>query len=305
MPTKKQIFSEIKNLLKVYDQQGLIDDITLNNWFKHDLKQFGGNIMNEYQQVLIVENGRAKLPDNFWALKTAVKCEDKGYVEEKIEKHAQSRVSYLEWTDIRDYYNYLEGKPCLEDEDSKYITETLYFETKKKAYTFYYDTPVILNLKPHIHKVRCDKNSPNLYSDSKYDISIDENHNYITTNFNSGFIWVWYRGLPCDEKGDLMVPNTSRDKLKLYIIYNGVVKMLEQIWLNEDDLNLITKLQYFSPLRDKYFYEAKSESINKGMKGWSTRLINNNRKNSNKFERMFRSLDPTRPLGRGFTQSIN
>lgn len=290
MITRKQIIAEIKNKLKVYDQQGLIDDISLNNWIKENIKEFGGNIMNEYQTALVVEKGRAKLPDNFWALKAAVKCEQEGFVEAETEKHIQRRTSYLEWTEIQDYYNYLDGKPCLEDGDSRYITETLYFETPKKSYSFFYKQPKLLNLIPHVYKVRCDSDCPNLTANSEYDISIDEDHNYITTNFNEGFIWVWYKGLPCDEAGDLVIPGTSRDKLKNYIIYFAIVRTLEDLLLSEDDPNIFNKLQVFERLKNEYYYAAKSESISKGLSGWSTKLINNNRRNTNKYENMFSSL---------------
>lgn len=290
--TQKQIIAEIKNKLRVYDQQGLLDERSIKGWIKENIKEFGGNIMNEYQQAIRVEQGRAKLPDNFWALKAAVKCESMGYVEADVDKHAQSRISYLEWTDIRDYYNWIQGKPCLEDGDSSYITETLYFETAKKPYTFYYNQPQALVLKPHVYKVRCDANCPNLQADSPYEISIDEQHNYITTNFNDGFIWIWYKGLPCDDSGDLMIPDTSRDKLKNYIIYFAIVRTLQDLLLWEDDVNIFNKLQVFQPLMDEYYYEAKSESINKGMQGWSTKLINNNRRNTNKHEFMYRTLTP-------------
>ena len=303
--TRKQIIAEIKNKLKVYDQQGLLDDISLNNWMKENIKEFGGNIMNEYQTVLLVEKGKAKLPDNFWALKAAVKCEQEGYVEEPAQKHIQNRISYLEWTEIKDYYNYLDGRPCLEDEDSKYITETLYFETPNKSYKFYYKQPALLNLIPHTYAVRCDSNCPNLIAKSEYDISIDENHNYLTTNFNDGFVWLWYKGLPCDDSGDLMIPETSKDKLKNYIIYFAIVRTLQDLLLSEDDTTgVMQKLSIFQPLMDEYFYAAKAESVNKGLQGWSTKLINNNRRNTNKFERMYKSLTPRRPYGFGFTNSI-
>lgn len=288
--TKTQIIAEIKSKLKVYDQQGLLDEISLNNYIKENIKEFGGNIMNEYQTVIRIEKGKAKLPDNFWALKAAVKCEQEGYVEEKTEKHAQRRISYLEWTEINDYYNYLDGKPCKEDGDSKYITETLYFEVPKKAFTFYYKKPTLLTLKNHIYSIRCEETCPNLLAKGNYDMSIDENHNYLHTNFNNGFVWLWYKGIPCDEKGELIIPSTSRDKLKNYIIYFAIVRTLQDLLLTEDDPNIIGKLQIFQPLMDEYYYAAKSESISKGAVGWSTKLINNNRRVTAKYEAMFRRL---------------
>jgi len=290
MMTSKQILSECRNMLKVYDQQGLLDEISMNNWLRECLKEFGGNLMQEQQTTLVVNKGRAKLPDNFWALKAAVKCEQQGYAEAKTEKHIQNRTSYLEWTEISDYYNYLDGKPCLEDGDSKYITETLYFDVPKKAYTFYYNQPKLLNLKNHIYKTRCTSDCLNLQANSEYDISIDENQNYATTNFNNGFIWLWYRGLPSDENGDLIVPTTSKDKLKNYIVYFIIVKTLESLFLSEDDPNIAQKLQLFERRMNEYYYDAKSESISQGLSGWRTRIVNSNRTVTNKYESMFRNL---------------
>ena len=296
MTSRKQIIAEIRNKLKIYDQQGLLDYVSINNWIKENIKEFGGNIMNEYQRPIMVEKGKAKLPDNFWALKGAVRCEQAGYSRTddiRPEKQAQRRISYLEWTDIRDYYNYLEGKPCT-DGDTRYITETLFFENpsgEKDSYNTYYNTPQQLRLIPHVNKANYDRNCPNLYCESPYEISIDESNNYISTNFNDGFIWVWYKGLPCDESGDLVIPETSRDKLKNYIIYFAIVKTLEDLWLTEDDPNIANKLQFFESRKNEYYAEAKSESISKGILGWSTKLINNNRRNTNKFEYMLRPLN--------------
>lgn len=292
--TESQLLSEIKVKLKVYDQQGLLDEITIRNNIRENIKEFGGNVMNEYQIPLRVEKGRSKLPSNFWALKSAVKCDNLGYseVEENTKKNIQTRRSYLEWTEINDYYNWLEGKPCKEDGDTKYITETVYFESAKKPYSFYYGNPQTLRLIPHVYKVRCDSDCPNLAVNSMHEISIDEQHNYITANFNEGFIWLWYKGLPCNEDGELTIPDTSRDKLKNYIIYYSVVRTLQDLLLSEDDPNIFNKLQVFQPLMEQYYYDAKAESISKGAVGWSTKLINNNRRNSNKFENLYRSLTP-------------
>jgi len=294
MTTRKQMIAEVKNYLKVYDNQGLLDILSISNWMKTAIKEFGGNIMENHQTTLIVENGRAKLPDNFWALKAAVKCEQEGCFEEeqKTEKHAQSVVSYLEYTDIADYYNFLAGRPCKADGDSRYITETLVFETKagNTPFTFYYKNPKVLALKQHTYTTRCATDCINIGATSEFEISIDEKHNYLHTNFNSGFVTLLYRGLPSDERGDLVVPETDRDSLKEYIIYNSVVKTLEMLWLAEDDQNIINKLQYFKSQEKEYFYKAKSDTVSKGAVGWKTRLVNNNRRNTNKHEAMFRSL---------------
>lgn len=286
----QELIAEVENYLPTYAQAGLVDHLSIKNWMKETVKEFGGNLTEEYQQSIRVEKGRVKLPENYYALKAAVKCEQEGYHKAESKKHAQRSISYLEWTNIHDYYNYLEGKPCLEDGDSSYITETLYFKTPDESYTFYYKQPQILNLVGHVNKKNCDANCPNLTTEGKYDISIDKKGNYMTTTFNDGFIWLWYKGLPCDEYGDLEIPETTNDKLKNYVVYFCIVKTLEMIWLSEDDPNVINKIQYFSKIRDEYFYDSKSESISQGARGWANRLINNNRRETWKFETMFRKL---------------
>ena len=87
-----------------------------------------------------------------------------------------------------------------------------------------------------------------------------------------------------------MIPSTSRDKLKNYIIYFAIVRTLQDLLLSEDDPQIFNKLQVFQSLKDEYYYAAKSESISKGISGWSTRLINNNRRNTLKYEGMYRNL---------------
>ena len=284
MLTLKQIKAEIYNQLKVYHQQGLLDDISIENGIKENILEFGGNIMEDYQQSIKVVRGKAKLPLNFYAMRAAVKCTPSEYKETEIEKHAQRKISYLEYTDINDYFNWLEGKPCKENGDTSYITETLYFEVPKKAYKIHYNQPEQLRLIPHVNKMQCDSDCPNLTSNSHLEISIDDSGKYISANFNKGTIWLWYRGLPCDESGDLIIPSTSRDKLKNYIVYFAIVRALESLWLSEDDPNIQNKLQFFQARANEYYYLAKQESMSKGSVGWKSRLVNNNRRRMNKYE---------------------
>ena len=79
MITLGNIISDIKSDLKSYDESGLIDDISLSLHLLNELKGFGGNLMETYPKIIEIRNGKAFLPDNFFALVKAVKTEPIGY----------------------------------------------------------------------------------------------------------------------------------------------------------------------------------------------------------------------------------
>ena len=288
--TLEQLLSEVRNRLKTYDEAGLIDEISIANWMKECIKEFTGSVMSENTTTLIVERGRAKLPDNYWALKAAVKCEQEGYTEVPATKQAQRRISYLEWTDIGDYYNYLEGSPCKESGDTRYITETLFFEAPKKSYQFYYNQLKLLKLKNHINSIRCDANCPNITAQSDFEISIDGSSNYIHTNFNDGFIWLYYQGLPSDENGNLIIPELGRDKLKEYVLYTCLAKTLESLWLQEDEPNAVNKLSYLTQKANEYYYAAKQDIFGQHYNEWKNKVVNNNKKEMMKYDNLYRTI---------------
>lgn len=289
--TLKQMMAEVANALKSYDESGLLDEIAIKNWIIECVKEFGGNIMVDSERVLEVKNSRAELPDNYWSMQLALKCEPYGYIEnKKKEPSPQSFVTYVERTEIGDYYNHLSNQPCEEDGDCKYITETLFFAPTNKWYTTYYSSPQLLELERHSYRIKCDKSCPNVGYRAKYKISVDPSEKYIQTNFSKGNIFLHYRGLPTDEYGELFIPVTSRDKLKNYILYNVIRRTLEMLWLSEDDKNVWNKIQYFKQLEDQHYLDAKIESISKGMLGWKKKYIQKKRLQNLKYESMYRHL---------------
>src|SRR5680860_652660 len=58
-----------------YDESGLIDYLSLRTWIKAELKRFGSNITNLNEAVITIKDNQGKLPENFWNLNVALKCE--------------------------------------------------------------------------------------------------------------------------------------------------------------------------------------------------------------------------------------
>ena len=72
--TFTEFLSELKSQMSQYFESGLIDDASILTWVNSGLKKFGNTIMIYHETVIEVENGRGKLPENFYSLKQALKC---------------------------------------------------------------------------------------------------------------------------------------------------------------------------------------------------------------------------------------
>lgn len=289
MHTLDQIVAEVQSKLKVYDQANLLDFINIKNWIKKGIKEFGGDIMEQHETFLTVVNGKVKLPDNFWSLKAAVKCNPHGYsksTEDKISiQKVISRTTREEFSYLNNFTHELNY--CPED---RYIVETVEFIGKEDPVDLIYE-PEHLKLIPTVHRVRCEEGCPNLMQrQQKYHISIDRNHNILTTNFNEGKIFLWYRGLPSDEEGNLIVPSTKRDELKDYLIYMCIRRTLEDIYLADDDPNVANKIKYFMQMENDAFIRAQNEAAAQAMKGFKTKMVNSNRRAWMKIENIIGRL---------------
>lgn len=293
--TRKQMVAEISTTLKQYDEAGLLDFFLINRWIRNALKEFGGNGMVGEEITLEVINGKARLPENFYSLALALKCDLEGlYVDSEDKKHLQSTNFYLERTEISlDWDNTLGERPCVAGVDCKSVTEEVYFlerggKSKVKG-EIYYNNISPLRLKRGWKKANCDRDCPNLYlEDCPDEISI--HGQYIHANFESGFIYIRYRGLPVDEDGDLMIMDTDRGNLQEYVKYTCIRRVLQELLTNSDDPNVIEKWKLYKQLEGEAYLAAKNDLINQGMLGWKEAIKRKNRMYNRKFEVMYSAI---------------
>ena len=285
--------AEIENALKDYAEAGILDYISIDLWIKNALREFGGNLMDAEETTIEVIDGKALLPDSFYALGIALKCDAMGYhCDKKDKKHIQSSIFYRERLEQKIYWdNQLgESTPCTDGEDCKYIVENVVWQDKtNKTASIYYGNLNVLRLVQGYKKVKCDKGCPNLKEyQSPYEISIIGNH--IQANFDSGYIYLKYRSLPTDESGELVIPEIQRNKLSDYVKYTCIRRSLENFMLSSDDPNVAQKLQYFSQRENESYAAAKNDSIVEGMSGWKEIIKHKNRRYTRKFEHMYSRL---------------
>ena len=290
--TKSELIADITTSLKDYDEAGLVDYISIDFWIKNALKEFGGNLMEASETTIEVIDGKANLPENFYSLALALKCNPYGYScsDEETKKHLQSSFFYKERLENQIYWDNQTGEvPCVEGEDCRHIVEAIYFHDKTKKASIYYNNIEILRLVQGYKKVKCDKGCPNLMEyESPYEISI--HNNIVQCNFESGYIYMRYRGLPTDDDGELLIPEIQRNKIQEYIKYTCIRRTLENLMLSSDDPNVGQKLAYFEQKERETYHQAKNDATVEGMLGWKDRIKYKNRRYTRKFELMYSSL---------------
>ena len=280
--TKKELIAEIKTEVRQYDESGLIDSISLNRWIMNELKRFGVNVMELRQHFLQVENGKAFLPQEFFSLKAAYFCKPETfYADDSCKGELQSSQMWKVRTEhLMEWDN--ESNSHI-GTDYKCIEEEVIWNNCQGVIR--YSPPQLVKLKNGKRNIQCEQGCPNLNVASELEIVI--NKETIYTNFNEGTIYMESYCLPTDEDGDIVIYDNRN--LQEYLIAYCTRKILQQIWVNDDDVNLINKMNFFVAEESKLFGLAmtavKMESLARS--NWHAKLKQKNARESNMYEKMF------------------
>lgn len=280
--TRKALIAEITTKLKQYDESSLIDYRSLNRWIKNELKRFGSNVTILTEKVLKVENGKATLPDNFFNLELAVKCNPFTYnTDIETQKILQSSTHWTQRLEVKQEWDNASESHI--GTDYKYIEENIYYQDRLINVKYNNITP--LRIVRGMKRENCSATCKNFnFHSSPYEINIIRDT--LQTNFREGYIYIQYNGLPVDEEGDLYIPDVTN--LQEYLITFCTRNILEDVWLNSDDENLVNKLTYISSKERNLFSLAmttlKMEALSKG---WEKKIKRKIIKESNRYERMF------------------
>lgn len=280
--TRKQLIAEILTDFRQYDESGLIDYRSLNRWIKNELKRFGANIMTLTEKVIEVKNGEADLPENFYTLDLAVKCDSHSHeITQGCKADIQSSSFYTQ--KIETTYEWDNQSNSHVGKDFKCIEEKVLFNNC--LMTFRYSNPTVLRLTKGIKREYCASSCKNFkaYS-SPHEMNIIMNKMHF--NFNKGFVYLQYYGLPTDEEGDLYIPDVR--SLEEYLIYYCKRKILENLMGNDDDTTVGSKLGYFRQEERENFGLAMTQTKMEALKpGWERRLKQKMIRETNRYERMF------------------
>lgn len=252
------IISKVKRDLSKYDDAGLIDENELYNDAVHAMKAFGNDICEKQEAVLTVKDGFAKLPDSFFSLYLAVKCEPHFYTKETVdEKTLLSSIMYRERVELSSVWN--ECQDCPQQFTEKIIKENVYYDNIGSKITFHYHKPTLLRLTPGVERTACAKGCMNSFNTpSPHEINIVR-RTMLQANFDEGSIYMQYNGLPTDEDGNLDIPETDNGFVQTYIEYNLKRRLAEQLMANNDAQALQNLYSVYERQEQLYLRKAANE----------------------------------------------
>lgn len=276
MTTEQNIYAEVRNSFKSYDEAGLIDEIDLRTWLHGEIKRFGSNLMVETDDLVQVIKGKASLPKDFWALKEVWKYELSHYCMDEMSPRVLKATG-------RDYL--LQSDCDCSKDSSAYMKEE--FRYKEKDIFVFYSSPQRLRLAPGFNRRAVDKDCINLPMrvQRRANNQVRLLNQTLHTEFSEGFLYIRYRALPMDEEGNIIIPETQHDRLRIYLEYHLKRKLIEGWLFNNDDPNLINKLQYIEGKENEALElamtELKASVLDPSV--WKT-LRNRNRRQHRRFE---------------------
>lgn len=285
------LIAEIREDYNKYDSQGLINDDSCYRWAKYALKEFGGNIMEIQETLLYVKNGQAQLPDNFFSLYDALRCESDYYCasSSKADTGILDSLMWKERVERKQTWN--SCATCCKEESESTITERIYIDFATNDYVdFYYTNPQRLRLGKSTQR-SIDPNCRNKYIKSGSTDVITINNKTLYANFAEGVIFLQYKGVPEDEDGKPIIPETPKGNVEKYVEYHLKSMILENILVNTDDTNVITAYQTATAKEQYYKGLAKTDAaFSKLTPASFRRLRNANRIDNLKYELRFPQL---------------
>ncbi len=190
------IFATIKEELRSYFDSGAVDDTMFPIWLKTCLEKIGKASYDINQALICVDNHKARLPDDFFAMREAWMCADFS-TDYRLPNstYAQVKTTSIRLDDPDIYCN-----SCAECAAPD-IIEAVYKTTQTVAFTVQ---------KQFLLSPGNISNPSDLYcanygssSASSYDIR----DNKFVTNFREGSVYIQYYSLSDDEFGSSMIPD--------------------------------------------------------------------------------------------------
>lgn len=229
-----ELISELRAKPFFKDNPNLIDEATIYRLVFFALRAFGTNVMTLKEEVVSIDDFRGDLPSDFGRLSLAVFCKTSGYnILQGSKDHLMG--SYI-WTEK------LERGECSIDnacdmEKGKCIVERHYFNDGAGEVEIYYSNPQYVKIGRGVLNGGCTDNCVNRsVKNSPY--AIDIMGTKIQANFRKGKIFLEYYGLPQDEDGVPIIPNTKYGHLERYIEKHVFRQLLEDAMYSKDATNL-------------------------------------------------------------------
>jgi hypothetical protein len=265
------IFAIIGEEFKAYLDTGAIDNLLFPTYVNKCLNKLGRSSYVITEDLLIIEDFEARLPDNFYAVREAWLCTT---LHSTAYQTANSFYSQTLSTTIQIAPVTIGGTPCnseCPDDDCEdclpEVLQAIYKTNHQMVRS--YRREYLLKPGNISAKKNCDvdyvnewevytRHSNNPYS-SNYD-SFDIRDNKFVTNFREGAVHLVFYSTDYDETGNQLIPDNYRIKeyIEAFIKYKLFETLTNQT--NDETFNqLQQKLVYYKQLSDEAFIMADIE----------------------------------------------
>lgn len=241
------IISLVKEQLSKYDTMNVLDEDLMYRDVVLAVKSFGNNATIDFEDVIQVENGMGKLPDNFYRLYEARLCSPIAYERnnKEFEIHTVMDTQYYNLIhELKTSWN--ECEDCCKETDMRVFKKELVFKENRKITCNYHKDELLILTKPTL-KNYCENGCINYHPECTKEISI-HNGTRLTANFKEGDVYIKYKGFPLDEEGNFDFEDTPNGHIEKFLEYDLKVNCAERL-ASRGVTDMLNMLQYFSQKR--------------------------------------------------------
>lgn len=264
-------YALVEEELSSYFNTGSCDASLFSLWTNQCLQKLGKSSFPILEQLVIVENSEARLPDDFHAVREAWMCSD--FVTKFPAANADYSYTTTSRLDEPDLYCSL----CEECETPN-IIKAIFKTTHETLFTF---------RRTHLLKPGNVKTADNcgLFTDNQFSTSLDTydiRGNKLYTNFKEGKIYLVYYSKNFDCNDNQLIPDDYRviEFIKAFLKQ----KIFEQLFNQSTDETFnqsYKKYELYKQMSDEAFIladtETKKETIEKKVRGIK-RVLSRNQK---------------------------
>lgn len=248
-----QLMSEFSNFRDYIDEDTLYRELVLN------VKEFGNNNTEYFEDVIEIKKGKGALNSNFYKLDVALLVSDL----------TQSDIVPLEVRTLMDSdrvveldvfkTKWIDCDSCCKERGYSSSERHLFYKEVYNGYKCYGRFEPLSVTK---HTIRnCTKDCINKQFKSPKQISIDYRNLTLNTNFNNGSVFIRYKGFPVDEEGFLDYNDTANSNLERYLEYALKEKIAEMLIPIESARSVVSSMGFYSQKKQYYKLKAQQEKI--------------------------------------------
>jgi hypothetical protein len=285
-----QLYDDVVIDFRNFNLEGLIDSQNLIKIARRCNYELGWRIYRTRQDVLEIENGKVRLPDDFYILNYAFVCgeyevvtalpqgtdiEERLIVPDYVCEPGQPDTCSEPPTDPCEIEDPCTGTCLTKCGDEYQLIQKI--KTTKRVYK--YSFPLHLQESSLI-----DCNCPNLKENNTLNKGYIEN-GFLYVNFDSGKVYINYMGDMIDDEGSLLVPD--HELINEYYEYALKERILENLAMNGEDVSNLYSLisSKLRAARNNAYSIVNTPNFKELQKMWKT----NRKAQYHKYYNMFKS----------------